>query len=88
MAQREIEQWAKILQEAEAEDRAYESACQKAMKEAEEATSYENVELDAEDEIIDPASLGFVNSEDLFSRIEKRMLYTNRYGWQSIFLRN
>lgn len=64
MAQREIEQWAKILQEAEAEDRAYESACQKAMKEAEEATSYENVELDAEDEIIDPASLGFVNSEE------------------------
>lgn len=64
MAQKEIEQWAKILQEAEAEDVAYGKACEKAMKEAEEACSYENAELDAEDEIIDPESLGFVNSDE------------------------
>lgn len=64
MAQKEIEQWAKILQESEAEDKIYSRACERAIEEAREATSYQNEELNAEDEIIDPKSLGFVNSDE------------------------
>ena len=62
MAQKDIEQWAKMLQEAEAEDKAYEKACNDALKEAEDAIN--DVELGDEDEVIDPASLGFIDSED------------------------
>lgn len=62
MAQKDIEQWAKMLQEAEAEDQAYEKACDDSIKEAEDAIN--DVELGEEDEVIDPASLGFVDSED------------------------
>lgn len=62
MAHKDIEQWAKMLQEAEAEDKAYEKACNDSLKEAEDAVN--DVELGDEDEVIDPASLGFVDSED------------------------
>jgi len=62
MAQKDIEQWAKMLQEAEAEDQAYEKACNDSIKEAEDAIN--DVELGEEDEVIDPASLGFVDSEE------------------------
>lgn len=62
MAQKDIEQWAKMLQEAEAEDQAYEKACNDSIKDAEDAVN--DVELGEEDEVIDPASLGFVDSED------------------------
>lgn len=62
MAQKDIEQWAKMLQEAEADDKAYEKACNDSLKEAEDAVN--DVELGDEDEVIDPASLGFVDSED------------------------
>ena len=62
MAHKDIEQWAKMLQEANAEDKAYEKACNDALKEAEDAIN--DVELSDEDEVIDPASLGFVDSED------------------------
>ena len=62
MAHKDIEQWAKMLQEADAEDKAYEKACNDSLKEAEDAIN--DVELGDEDEVIDPASLGFVDSED------------------------
>lgn len=62
MAQKDIEQWAKMLQEAEAEDKAYEKACSDSIKEAEDAVN--DVEFDEEDEVIDPASLGFIDSEE------------------------
>ena len=61
MAHKDIEQWAKMLQEAEAEDQAYEKACNDSIKDAEDAVN--DVELGEEDEVIDPASLGFVDSE-------------------------
>lgn len=62
MAQKDIEQWAKMLQEAEAEEKAYEKACDEAAEEAKQ--SLDDAELDAEDEVIDPASLGFIDSEE------------------------
>lgn len=62
MAQKDIEQWAKMLQEAEAEEKAYERACDEAAEEAKQ--SLDDAELDAEDEVIDPASLGFIDSEE------------------------
>lgn len=63
MAQKEIEQWARLLREPEEADEAYGKACEAAMKEAEEAVN--DVELGEEDEVIDPASVGFVDSEDV-----------------------
>lgn len=63
MAQKEIEQWARLLRESEEADKAYGKACEAAMKEAEEAVN--DVELGEEDEVIDPASVGFVDSEDV-----------------------
>ena len=62
MAYKDIEQWAMILKESEDADKAYEKACNDAMKEAEEAANAE--ELNYEDEVIDPASVGFLDSED------------------------
>lgn len=61
MAQKDIEQWAKILQESEAADIAYERACNESLKEAEDAVN--DVEMGEEDEVIDPASVGFLDSE-------------------------
>ena len=72
MAQKDIEQWAKMLQEAEAEDQAYEKACDDSIKEAEDAVN--DVELGEEDEVIDPASLGFVDSEEEKGVAEDDML--------------
>ena len=69
MAHKDIEQWAKMLQEAEAEDKAYEKACNDSLKEAEDAVN--DVELGDEDEVIDPASLGFVDSEEGITLDEK-----------------
>jgi len=63
MAYKDIEQWAKMLQESEAEDQAYGEACAESIKEAEAAK--DDVELGEEDEVIDPASVGFVDSEDV-----------------------
>lgn len=63
MAQKEIEQWARILQESEAQDQAYENACNDTLKEMDDAIN--DVELGDEDEVIDPASVGFVDSEAL-----------------------
>lgn len=61
MAYKDIEQWAMILNESEAADKAYERACDDALKEAEDALN--DVELGDEDEVIDPASLGFLDSD-------------------------
>jgi hypothetical protein len=63
MAQKDIEQWARMLQEAEAADKAYEKACNDSLKEAEDAIN--DVELGDEDEVIDPASLGFVDDSEI-----------------------
>lgn len=52
-----------MLKEAEAEDKAYESACNDAVEEMERADQEES-QPRAEDEVLDPESLGFINSED------------------------
>ena len=57
MAQREIQMWADILNTEEAQDKAYEDACQQTLHDLEIARN--NVEFD-DDDIVQPESVGFL----------------------------
>lgn len=57
MAQREIQMWADILNTQEAQDKAYEDACQQTLRDLEIARNH--VEFD-DDDIVQPESVGFL----------------------------
>lgn len=62
MAYKEIEHWARLLNESEKEDQAYGKACEDAMQEVENQIEEQDNFFD--DEVIDPASLGFVDDSE------------------------
>lgn len=62
MAYKEIEHWARLLQESIDEDKAYGKACENAMQEIENDIDEADAVFD--DEVIDPASLGFIDDSN------------------------